>query len=138
MTICAFAVGLTPRLLKSFSALNVLLAGSWVHFAMLGLMAAVLHPLVAILIVFREIPNGLKGGIVAPLLLPRVEQARRATVLSLMNFNARLFLAASYFGLSLVVHESFRTQMSLQLAAIGGACLLLWLALLVRRPVLWS
>lgn len=134
MFIGAFAVGLTPRLIRLLPQSRVLLLASWIHFALIFLCAAFLHPLIAGLLIFREIPNGIKNGILAPTLLPLLPQRHRATILSLITFGARLAVAGAFFALAFIHEGTVRMQMTRQLAWAGFILLAGWLALALSTP----
>lgn len=134
MSVGALIVGLTPRLLKRFRAWALLLAACWAHIGMIAAAAAFVHPAVAALLALRETINGVKSGLLAPMLLPHVARPHRATVLSLIGFGSRLAVGAAVFALAAVGAGGLREQMSAQLWTAAGISLLVLLALYATAP----
>jgi hypothetical protein len=106
MAIGAVAAGVGRRFVGRASTGVLLLSASFVHVVMIFCMAAVLHPIVAALVVFREIPNALKAAPMNARILPHIAVGHRATYLSLQGLSSRLVLGLFVTLIALVGADS--------------------------------
>jgi len=90
----AFAAGWSIRLRDRVGVGGALLALMALQTTLIVGMAAVVHPLVACLLVFRSVQPAAGNVLVSAAIVPRVPQALRATYQSLHSFAGRLGFAA--------------------------------------------
>jgi len=115
-----------------------LLVGTLVQTVIITLMAFLLNPILAVLLLFRTFPRAL---MIAPLnaaVAPQVPQAQRATYLSLQSLAGRLSFAGVLFMLSLVAGSDNPTDwpsLSLILRLCSGISLVGLLALAVTASI---
>lgn len=101
MGLGAVAAGCAPGLSKRFGVGVTLLVSSSVHLVMIAVMALVLHPIAAILLMLRQIPNAIRQAPIASRVLPALAPGHRATYLSMQGLCDRLLLGFFMYGLSL-------------------------------------
>jgi hypothetical protein len=85
----ALAAARSVRLGARFGLGATLLGATAVQTLLISAMAAVVHPLVALLLIFRSAPRGISGPLVNAAVAPRVSRAHRATYLSLHSLAGR-------------------------------------------------
>lgn len=89
---------------------------------MLVLVSQILHPLVALLLVFRSAPRALVAAPLNAAVTPRLSTSLRASYLSLQSLAGRLAFSGFMFGLSWVVAAEHEPQwQDVSAIAIGGA-----------------
>jgi MFS family permease len=113
---------------------KTLLGGGALQLGVIGAMAALLHPVILLVVLLRGVPSALMKAPLRAAVTPRIPKAQRATYLSLQSLVGRLGFAALLASLGWVAGGSdveSRETLSwlLQLAAVVG--LAGWLALLV-------
>ena len=116
----------------------LLLVSTLVQTAIITLMAFLLHPILAVLLLFRTLPRALMTAPLNAAVAPQVPQAQRATYLSLQSLAGRLSFAGVLFMLSLVAGSDKPTDwpsLSLILRLCSGISLVGLLALAVTASI---
>ena len=109
----------------------VLLGATALQVLQMGIMALVLHPLVAALVLLRSTPRALMTAPLNAAIAPRVEASRRATYFSLQSLVGRLAFSGFLLGMSTLTGNDGLldwpsiSRMSWLGAALGGVGLLL-------------
>jgi len=107
----------------------LVLVAMGIQVALIGLMAAWLHPVVAVLLLGRTLPRAMLDAPMNAAVAPRVPGPLRATYLSLQSLAGRLGFSVLLFMMSLATGsaaaESLQTPMLLAAVVSAG----LWLAL---------
>ncbi|MCZ6782012.1 MAG: hypothetical protein O7G30_01760 [Proteobacteria bacterium] len=98
--VAAFAAAQSVRLRDRFGVGRTLLGMTAFQTLLIGVMAAVVHPLVLALLLLRSSYSAVSNVIVHAAVTPRVPQAQRATYLSIHSLAGRLGYAAVLFALS--------------------------------------
>ncbi|MHC4820748.1 MAG: MFS transporter [Planctomycetota bacterium] len=93
MLLAAWVAGRSITVRDRFGTGGVLLLAGAIQLAIIGLMAFVVHPVIAIVIVFRTIPRGLMSAPLNAAVAPRIPAGERATYLSLQSLGSRLTFA---------------------------------------------
>jgi hypothetical protein len=106
--VAALAAARSMRLRDRFGVGGTLLGLTAFQTLLIGAMAAVVHPLVVGLLLFRSSLSAVSSVVVNAAVAPLVPAAQRATYLSLHSLAGRLGYAAVLAGLSLLVEPGFR------------------------------
>lgn len=127
------ALGATASrsLSKRFGAPNMLIAGIAAQSLIIAILAIVLHPLVLLVIVFRNFSMSMTHAPMHGLIAPRVASAQRATYLSLQSLLGRLMFSCLLFVIADMSGQSLNwltLSWIFTVSALAGAavvCLLL-------------
>jgi hypothetical protein len=141
----AFAAGRSTAFQRRFGLGGTLLGVMVLQGVLIAAMAALIHPVVAGIMIFRSVQSAVSDVLVTAAVAPRVPQARRASYLSLHSLSGRLGYSLVLLGLSRLgapgaeadpATLSTMLGASAAIGAIGVAILLLTAtALRDRAPV---
>ncbi len=98
-----WAASWAPPLLRRFGAAATLLGVMVGQTAVIAVLAAAVHPVLAVLIVFRSVQPAIASVVVDVVVAPLVPAAERATYLSLHSLAGRAGYAAVLLGLGALV-----------------------------------
>lgn len=98
----AWIAGYSIQIRDRFGTRATLLGTVVAEVVLIGLLGAILHPVIAILILARSLPGALFRAPLNAAVTPRVPQSHRASYLSIQSLGGRLAFALSLLGLSLV------------------------------------
>ena len=102
MFLAGWAAGASMWLVKRMGTLPVLLLGGFLQVIVIGIMGALLHPVVIALLLARGVPSALTRAPLRQALMPRLEESLRATFLSLLSLFGRLLFGGLLILLALV------------------------------------
>lgn len=128
----AYAIKFIPPLIKRFSCRTVLLLLFAGELILIFLMALLVHPIIAILLITRSLPRSITWPIIRALQAPELENHERATFLSLQSLSGRL----GYSGVLLLISSlatDIRTDITKPLLAAGCIGLVLLAILLCTK-----
>ena len=103
--VAAFAAARSVALRDRFGTAATLLGVTAFQTVLIGAMAAVVHPLILLLLALRSCYPAISNVIVHAAVAPRVPQAQRATYFSLHSLAGRLGYASVLLGLSSLAGE---------------------------------
>ena len=133
----AMAAGWSSAAMERFGVVGTLLGVTALQTALIGAMAAWIHPALALLLLLRSVQPAVGHVVVAAAITPRVPQGERATYLSLHSLAGRLGYSTVLLGLAgLAVGGGVDEIASMQRMLMGAGVLAAvgLLALAVTRP----
>lgn len=120
------------RLARRFGLDTTVLAALGLGVLLIVVMAIALHPLIALLLMFRSAPRALLQAPMNAAIAPRIPRERRASFLSLQSLAGRLAFSTLLFGLSFAVGDANTYPNLVTTALIAAGCgAVSWIALLV-------
>lgn len=125
------AAAATPAIRRRLGFFGALLAFGLVSAFIVSAMALVIALPVAILLVFRSVQGAAAPIVLTAAVAPLVDQAQRATYLSLHSLAGRLFYGSLLFGISRAVGDSLDASLTVLSAVSWGAIALVvvaWIA----------
>ena len=102
----ALAANHSIRIRERIGTARTLLLATTLQTLLIGVMGLILHPLIVLLILLRDVPGSLAQAPLNAAVTPRVHQTQRATYLSLQSLAGRLAFSMVLFGLSLAAGEN--------------------------------
>ena len=102
MLIAAFFASKSIALERLLRLPGILLTATALQTLLIVLMAFILHPLVAVLLLMRSVPRALMTAPLNAAIAPRIDTAQRATYLSVQSLVGRLAFSAWLLILSLI------------------------------------
>ncbi len=134
----ALASAYSIRLTRWLGLTSLLLIAAAVELAIVTVMALVLHPAIALIIILRSGPMAIATAPVNAAIAPLIANHQRATFLSLQSLAGRLVFALILWAFSLLVNNSTEADWSslellLQVSFVGGFVGLLMLFIASRQ-----
>lgn len=125
-----FAAGLAPAVQRSMGTVGTLLALTILQTAVIAVLAAAVHPMIAALLLLRSVQPAIGHVIVNAAVAPRVPRSERATYLSLHSLAGRALYGAVLLSLGALVGGA-EVMTSAELRLVLGGCAALAFAGLV-------
>ena len=117
----------SAKLATRFGIVRHLLATLALQAALIVIMASVIHPAVAVLLLTRSVPHALQDAPLRQAIAPRVPSSHRATYLSLQSLAGRLAFAALLLGVAPLSEDGLSATASICAGVAVVGCVLLWL-----------
>jgi MFS family permease len=103
MVLRGIAAGWSVRLSDKMGLGRFLLFSYALQVVIIFACAAILHPLILLVLLARSVPTGLQKAPLSAAIVPRIDQSLRATFLSLNTLMGRLLFSSILIGISFIV-----------------------------------
>jgi MFS family permease len=134
MLLGSWGAGASIRLRDRLGVPAALLVGIAVQTLLVALMAGLLHPAIAVLILLRSTSPAIVNVVLNAEITPQIPRAQRATYLSMQSLVGRLLFAVLLLGLSLLAGERSATDPAVVATMLGASAVFGVTALAVLLP----
>ncbi|MBT3784437.1 MFS transporter [bacterium] len=121
LIIASIVASRTIEITQKFGTVTTLLSAALIQTVIIGLMAIVINPMIALIILLRAVPRALMMAPINVCLVPRIPSSKRATYLSIQSLVGRISFAAYLLMMSWITTDSTSsTWAAIQLPLIVG------------------